>query len=207
MPSLDDPPLLRLLLANAASDGESETLIRKAWACLEGTTGSPLVMNSVLMSAIGQAILRRLNDVKPPIESLDLSGLSAQIQKLEQELARIPHVESKRPSRRWARRTGTVGIAAAVALVTFALGSMLTWIHVHADTDAKINTRIEEAFRREPEALRPQLLLEAHGGSLKVGRVKTLDGQVLDSFILDYGDLPEAQKLNEHAAFVPLQER
>jgi hypothetical protein len=183
MPSLEDPPLLRLLLANAGGDRENETLIRKAWACLEGTAGSPLVMNSVLLSAIGQAILRRLNDLNP---------------------SRQP--ESTRPERRWARRAATAGIAAAIALVAFAFGSMLTWIHMHADTDAKITTRIEEAFRREPEALRPQLLLEAHGGSLRVGRVKTLDGQVHDSLILDYGDLPEAQKLNEHAAFVPLHQ-
>ena len=206
MASLEDPPLLRLLLANAAGDRDNETLIRKAWQCLEGTARSPLVMNSVLISAIGQAILRRLNDVKSPVESLDLSGLTAQMRKLEQELARIPHVEATRPERRWARRATTIGIAAAIALVAFAFGSMLTWIHVHAETDQKIATRIQEAFRREPEALRPQLLLEAHGGSLKVGRVKTMDGQLLDSLILDYGDLPEAQKLNGHAAFVPLHQ-
>lgn len=60
---VQDPPLLRALLLAAGNDPEMQAIITRAYhVSLEGSRFSPFVMNAVLLSAIGNALLRNANE-------------------------------------------------------------------------------------------------------------------------------------------------
>ena len=72
---VQDSPLLRALLVAAGNDPEVREIIRQAYqVSLEGYTRSPFVMNAVLLSAIGKALLRASqSDPKMPKQNGELS--------------------------------------------------------------------------------------------------------------------------------------
>jgi hypothetical protein len=69
---VQDSPLLRALLVAAGNDLEVREIIRQAYqVSLEGYTRSPFVMNAVLLSAIGKALLQ--SNPKMPKQNGELS--------------------------------------------------------------------------------------------------------------------------------------
>jgi hypothetical protein len=75
--AVTDPPLLRALLLASGNDQEVKAIITRAYhGALEGAKGSPWVMSAVLQSAIGNAILVRLDGILESIDAMQARSLS-----------------------------------------------------------------------------------------------------------------------------------
>jgi hypothetical protein len=149
---VEDPPQLRAMLLAAGKDQEVQAEISRAYyGCLEGVKGSPFLMIAVLLSAIGNAIMVRLDAIAASLASPGGNGISPgqlkstqqkteQVSDLRRVVEDLQHatgtlnqklnaagVETDEAwTTKWAKRAGAFGIVAVIAIASFFAGRHMT---------------------------------------------------------------------------------
>ncbi|MBV8228285.1 MAG: hypothetical protein JO232_24180 [Verrucomicrobia bacterium] len=188
---VQDPPLLRALLLAAGDDLEAQTAIRKAFhACLEGAKGSPFVMNAVLLSAIGNALLSKKSSAgktNSQLPNLALDELkSAQDRSHElietsfEKLWRlIADTEKKAPMRAGGgkHKCLTITLAILLAILAIAIAYTLGVIAGQRDTTQHVARTLYDSDQVGP-------WLSKHGGFLIFRPTQDSKGKVFHSIIV-----------------------
>jgi hypothetical protein len=189
-----DPPMLSAMLLCAQDPEIAAEISRAYYGCLEGRKASPFVMSSVLLSAIGNAILTELAairkgsgsrpvqpEVKAPSQA-DFKSFQAEVLKalrerggdqpktspLETPKAPVS-TESKTTTKRpwlWA----IIGIATVLAL--FGAGYLTCWMHERQVSDE----RVKRVIDAQSSDVRTFLDYVSMGGRMARGPIKPFPG-------------------------------
>jgi hypothetical protein len=123
----------------------------------------------------------------------------AQTKVLTRKLERLPGSGYQPTKTNWLVLTLSV---IAVAGVGFGAGYVISWMNVQKE----VNARIDRVVTSQAEALRAELLLESHRGSLRKEPVIGADGEKGVGLVLRPGDLGKPWiSADGDAAVVPLQ--
>src|SRR5260370_13639462 len=111
----------------------------------------------------------------------------------------IPKSQESSAKRAVTRWLGPAAVIAVMAAIVFGAGYVLCWVNLHKDVDV----RVDRMITAQPAALRAELLLQSHGGSLTRERVNDGKGE---GIVMRPGDLPRPWiSADGNAAVVPIQ--